>query len=50
MIGFAFFTIASAIGAMLWQNLNDPYRKNEIRRTHDGVRLVSYDKVEDDDF
>lgn len=28
LIGFAFFTIASAIGAMLWQNLNDPYRKN----------------------
>lgn len=40
LVGFALFTVVVAIGAMIYQTFNDPYRKNRITYGHEGIRLV----------
>ncbi len=40
LVGFGIFTVVSAIGAMIWQTFNDPFRKNKLMLDQDGVRLV----------
>lgn len=42
LVGFGLFTVVSAIGAMIWQTFNDPFRKNKLMLDQDGVRLVEY--------
>lgn len=44
-IGFGIFTIAAAFIAMIWQNINDPFRKNRLMLEQDGVRLVTYQRT-----
>lgn len=44
LIGFGVFTIATALVAMLWQNFNDPFRKNKFVQGQDGIQLVSYEQ------
>jgi hypothetical protein len=44
LIAFGIFTIVVAIGAMIWQMFNDPFRKNKLMYGQDGVRLVSYQR------
>ena len=43
-VAFGIFTVVSAIGAMIWQTFNDPFKKNKLMYGQDGIRLVSYQK------
>lgn len=43
-LGFGVFMVVSAIGAMIWQTFNDPFRKNKLMYDQDGVRLVEYQR------
>ena len=45
MVGFFFFMIVSAVFVMIWQTFNDPFQKNKISFSQDGVRLVSYQRA-----
>jgi hypothetical protein len=47
MIGFGVFTFVVAIVAMIWQMFNDPFRKNKVLYGQDGVRLVTYQRPND---
>jgi hypothetical protein len=44
-VAFGIFTVVTAIGAMIWQTFNDPFKKNKFMYGQDGVRLVSYQRA-----
>ena len=41
-VGFGIFTVFVAIGALIYQTFNDPFRKNQITYSHEGIKLVPY--------
>ena len=41
-VGFGIFTVIVAIGALIYQTFNDPFRKNQITYSHEGIKLVPY--------